>query len=746
MKKTYTLKSRIFLGLTLASLFGGTALADQVEVQILGVNDFHGALSTTGSAYMENNQRIANAGTAAQLAAHLNKAEADFLAGKPNGKSIRVQAGDMVGASPANSGLLQDEPTIKVFNQMGFDYGTIGNHEFDEGLAEFNRILTGQAPQVGLFNPVVDQYPHEASTQKIVVSNVVDAAGQLPFDNWVPYAIEEVKVGDKVEKIGFIGVVTTEIPDLVLKKHYENYQFLDEAETIAKYSKTLSDQGVNAIVVLAHVPSTSVNNQATGEMADIMTQVNQLNPSNSVDVVFAGHNHVYTNGIVGTTRIVQATSQGKAYANVIGTLDTETHDFTTVPEATISAVDPNNGLTPDANVAATVADADARITTVTAAKIGTATPAQTITRDVDENKESPVGRLITTAQLEMAKKAGYNVDFAMTNNGGIRADLDVQADGTITWGAAQKVQPFGNILQIVEMTGQDVINVLNQQYDQDEKYFLQISGLNYIYTDAQNPVTGQKYEVYKAYTPDGKELDLQATYKVVINDFLFGGGDGFSGFTTATLSGAIDADTETFVNYIKGLESTGQSVTVSTTKVKTYKTAEEIQALNQPTPTVTTTAANTTTTSTVTTTPPTTTQVQNPKTETKAKAVYRLYHPGIRAHLYTTDANEYKVLGKRGWKQEGIAWKSSNTGAPVYRLYHAGLKVHLYTKDANEYKVLANRGWKQEGVAYHSEGDVKVYRLYHSGLKKHLYTKDNNEYKVLGKRGWRQEGLAWYAK
>lgn len=742
MKKRYSLKSGLALSVLVASMLGTAALADQVDVQILGVNDFHGALNTTGTARMDNGLKVPKAGTAALLSSYLNKAQTEFLAAKPNGTSFRVQAGDMVGASPANSALLQDEPTVRVFNAMNFEYGTLGNHEFDEGLEEFNRILLGQAPEAGKFAKVVENYPHEASTQKMVIANVLDANGNIPYPNWKPYEIKEVKSGANTEKIGIIGIVTTDIPNLVLKKHYENYTFLDEATTIVKYAKELRSQGVNAIVVLSHVEATSANGQAQEKMARIMEQVHQMDPENSVDVVFAGHNHQYTNGTVGKTRIVQAVSQGKAYANVTGTIDTTTHDFTDTPAATVDAVDPSKGLTPDPAVQAIVDDADARIKPVTEEKIGTATPAETITREVDKDKESPVGRLITTAQLAMARKAGIQADFAMTNNGGIRADLDVLPDGTITWGAAQKVQPFGNILQVVEMTGAEIITVLNQQYDEKEAFFLQISGLKYTYTDITTPTAteanpDQAYKVYKAYTADGQELDPAKTYKVVINDFLFGGGDGFSGFTNKNLVGAIDADTETFVNYIKGLAAEGKTVTVPNEKVKTYLSAEDINKMNQPK----------TTTTVTTVAPPTTTQSQPtpPKTETKTKAVYRLYHSGIRSHLYTTDANEYKVLATRGWKQEGIAWKSSNTGTPVYRLYYSGLKVHLYTKDKNEYKVLATRGWKQEGIAYHSEGSVKVYRLYHSGLKKHLYTKDKNEYKVLATRGWKQEGVAWNA-
>ncbi|MGT2753898.1 SSURE domain-containing protein [Streptococcus ovis] len=127
--------------------------------------------------------------------------------------------------------------------------------------------------------------------------------------------------------------------------------------------------------------------------------------------------------------------------------------------------------------------------------------------------------------------------------------------------------------------------------------------------------------------------------------------------------------------------------------------------------------------------------------------VYRLYHSGLKSHLYTTSVNERNTLTKRGWKYEGIAWNTTTkTGAPVYRLYHEGLRVHLYTKDANEYKVLGTRGWRQEGIAYRSNGEVPVYRLYHAGIKKHHYTKDANEYKVLGTRGWKQEGIAWYSE
>lgn len=535
--------------------------AATVPIQLLGINDFHGALSTTGSYYDAAGNKTSNAGSAALLAGYFNKAETDFKAKNNEGKSLRVQAGDMVGASPANSGLLQDQPTMRILNQMNFAVGTLGNHEFDEGLGEFNRILTGAKPAADSdFLPIVKDYNEDFSGQlaggfDLVIANVHEKDGSIPY-GWQPYTIKNVGTADKPINIGFIGVVTTEIPNLVLAEHHKDYTFTDPAEEIVKYSKELVDQDVNAIVVLGHTPSVQGAGEAvSGETAEIMNKVNQADPKNSVDAFFAGHNHVYTNGVVGTTRIVQSTSQGKGYIDLQGEYDPEKKDFVTTPEATVSAVDPTKGVAKDAAIEGIVSDADTRVAQVTEEKIGTADKAEDITRTVNEMGESPVGNLVTDAQVYMANKNGVAVDFAMTNNGGIRDDLKVKSDASITWGAAQAVQPFGNIMQIVEMTGQQIKNVLNQQ---NEKYFLQVSGLKY--TVEKNGTTSVVKEMKKA---DGSPIEADKTYKLIINDFLYGGGDGFSEFTNAKLTGALDPDTETFIGYIKDLEAKGEKVSAA---------------------------------------------------------------------------------------------------------------------------------------------------------------------------------------
>lgn len=583
MKKKVILKSSILAVAAGLSVFAiNSVFADELPVQFMGVNDFHGALEQTGTARLEG-ETVKNAGTAPLLATYLNDSQKDFEtenAGTPNA-SIRVQAGDMVGASPANSALLQDEPTVKVFNEMNFEYGTLGNHEFDEGLGEFNRIMKGEAPTPGQFNKIVDEYPHEASKQEVVIANLVDKdTNKIPFD-WKPYTIKEIPVNDKTVKVGFIGVVTTEFPNLVLRKNHEQYRVLDEAESIAKYARELNDQGVHAIAVLAHVAATSKNGVAEGPAAEMIKKLNQLYPENSVDLVFAGHNHQYTNGMVGNTLIVQGTSQGKAYSDVRGVLDTDTGDFVKAPTAKIIAVDPSKGKAKDAKVQAIINEADETVKKVTEAKIGSAEKAENITRELNAQKESAVGDLVTAAQLDIAKKSGYpDIDFAFTNNGGIRSDLVVKPDGTITWGAAQAVQPFGNILQVVEITGDQIYKALDQQYDEKELYFLQMAGIKYTYTKPADATEENPYKVVKAYKADGTEIDRKKTYKAIINDFLYGGGDGFSVFRDTKLIGAINPDTEVFIQYIEDVNKAGKKLSASILGNKTFveKVEEETPA------------------------------------------------------------------------------------------------------------------------------------------------------------------------
>ena len=574
----------------------GTRVTDKkiVPIQMLGVNDFHGALDTTGTFYVDGMDPVRGVGRASNLATHLNIAENEFKVNNESSVTERIQAGDLVGASPANSALLRDEPTMRVFNEMNFGIGTLGNHEFDKGLKEFVRIYEGRTPTKEELGPTVDDdlwnvikdYPREASTQDILISNIRNktagehgAVGDIPY-GLQPYTIKEYGDGEDSVKVGYIGVVTREFPNLVLAQHTQEFEVIQESEAIAQYTKELREQGVHAIVVVSHVAATSSGGQAMGDVVEMMSEVEQLDPEHEVDVVFAGHNHQHTNGTIEREDkkdilVVQSTSQGKGYIDLRGELDVETQDFIATPEAKVLPTT-DMGDQADAAVQGIVDDASEKIKPITNAAVATADLDKVekddkgnafISRQTNEHNESALGNLITDGQLYMAHQSGLTdsngdpvkVDFAITNNGGIRADLGVNPEtGAITWGAAQQVQPFGNILQVISLSGADIKGALNEQYNSGKSgYFLQVAGLSYTYSG--NAVDGT-FKVEEVKDAKGNLVKDDVFYNVIINDFLFGGGDGFASFTNGQLVAAMDTDTETFVNYFKEINKQGEKV------------------------------------------------------------------------------------------------------------------------------------------------------------------------------------------
>lgn len=132
------------------------------------------------------------------------------------------------------------------------------------------------------------------------------------------------------------------------------------------------------------------------------------------------------------------------------------------------------------------------------------------------------------------------------------------------------------------------------------------------------------------------------------------------------------------------------------------------------------------------------------KQTASSTAVYRLYNPSIKRHLYTKNLNEANVLKTRGWNFEGQTFVTATTGTPVYRLYSPILKEHLYTTNKKENDILATRGWHAEGIAWYSSGKKSVYRLYHPGLNVHLYSPDKYEMIILVTRGWVNENVSFY--
>ena len=269
------------------------------ELQLLGVNDLHGQLDTYNASL--------NAGGIEYLASYLKQREAE------NPNTLLVHAGDAVGASSPVSALLQDEPTITFLNELGFDVGTVGNHEFDEGVKEMMRLING-----GSHPKTVEKYGEFAGADfPYIAANVVDASTNENILQ--PYVIEQVNG----VPIGFIGVALSDTPSIVAPSGVAGVKFTDETEAINKYTAELKEQGVETIIVLAHNPSTSKQDGTNPgeELVDIANNVDD-----EVDVLFGGHNHSYTNTTVDGKLLVQSYSYGTAFSDVDLTIDPITKD------------------------------------------------------------------------------------------------------------------------------------------------------------------------------------------------------------------------------------------------------------------------------------------------------------------------------------------------------------------------------------------------------------------------------------
>ncbi len=228
---------------------GGSPPFGAVEIQMLGVNDFHGHLESPGAVPRDPGGPDIALGGAAPLDAHLDQA-----ARTHPGRTIRVHAGDMVGASPLLSSNFHDEPSVRAMNLMEFDVGTLGNHEFDEGGDELIRLLRGGQRKDDRASTSAPDF--EGVGFPYIAANTVDREGELRLPP--TKIIERAGV-----RIGFIGVTTESTPRFVLDEHTKRFRWLDISSVVNRHAARLRRKGVEAIVVLAH----SGAFEATGDSA-----------------------------------------------------------------------------------------------------------------------------------------------------------------------------------------------------------------------------------------------------------------------------------------------------------------------------------------------------------------------------------------------------------------------------------------------------------------------------------------------
>ena len=526
-----------------------------IDVQLLGINDYHGHLEATTPGDVAGQP----AGGSEYLSAKLNELR------QGHKYSLTVAAGDLIGGSPAFSGLFHDEPSVESLNGMQLDVSGVGNHEFDEGVTELLRMQNGGChPVDGCYFPD-DPYPG-ADFQWLAANVVQEGTGETPLP---PYWIEQFKN----VKVGFIGMTLEATDTLVAAAGIEGWDFLDEAETANALVPILKAQGVEAIVVLLHeggsqTPPPGDVDACVGITGPIVAINNALDPE--IDAMITGHTHLPYNCMLpdadGQPRIVtSAYAYGRVVTEVSLVLDKRTHDVRRDLSTSQNHAVLQDGLAPDPAMTAIIEkwqplyDAAGN------------TPVGTISADInrggdppgtDRGVESSAGNLVADAQLWTTSPNAAQIAFM--NPGGVRSDLTYassggEGDGVVTFGEAFTFQPFGNTLVTFEMTGAQIVMVLEEQCQPagSSRPFLHLGvseGFTYDLATTIEDVDGVATCTAVSVTNvqlNGVALAPGSTYQVTVNNFLADGGDNFVTFGAITgprLDGGNDL--EALVNYL----------------------------------------------------------------------------------------------------------------------------------------------------------------------------------------------------
>jgi 5'-nucleotidase len=572
--------------LVLGAVVGGQATARGhavVNVQLLAINDFHGNLEPpSGSSGRING---VDAGGSEYLATHLVNDVAK------NSNSLVVGAGDLIGASPLLSGLFHDEPTIEAMNALKLSVTSVGNHEFDEGWTELLRMQNGgcggpdQANKCkgGQFagakfnylsanvlrNPTKAQIAavakynagqkaklkrhraycaKKANKQKATCTHAFKIKLKpkpKPAPLLPPYAIRTIGG----VKVGFIGETLKGTPQIVTPTGVVGLTFLDEAATANAYAKILQKQGVNAIVLLLHQGGQQTNlsniNGCDGFNGDVIPIVNALSPA--IKVVVSAHTHNYYNCSIAGHLVTSASSFGRMITRINLAIDNKSGQITS---ATADNEIVTRDVSKDAAQTAIIDKYKGMSAAIANRVVGSVT--SDITRSTNRSGESALGDVIADAQLAStspANKGGAVVAFM--NPGGIRAEITAtqvsggEQPGQVTYGELYTVQPFANVMTVLTLTGQQIKDLLEQQFDNPtagQTRFLQVSS-GFTYSYKLNAPAGQHVD-QSSIKIDGVAVDPAKQYRVAENNFLATGGDNFTVFKQGTnqLGGDIDLD------------------------------------------------------------------------------------------------------------------------------------------------------------------------------------------------------------
>lgn len=514
---------------------------ETVPVRLLAINDLHGSLQPPKGARAQISRPdgpATDAGGAAYLAAYVQQLRAQAK------NSLLYSVGDSWGSSPIESALFHDEPTVDLLNLMGVDAASIGTHELDRGFGELQRMASGGChPVEGCqFEPTFDgaQFP-------LLSANMTLADGSPAA---LPYAVDYV---DGVP-VGVIGVMPSDAPSKIAVDAVAGLQFGDELEAIDRTADTLDFLGVRAIVVLLHRGDTqsTPGGPNSCELDDGPARTIAMRATPKVDAIFTADTHSQFNCTVddpaGNPRpMMQAASHGRIVSVVDLAIDRGTGEVDRERTQAFNQI-VTHDISPDPMVSDLVRRASMQSDEVAQRAVGTVTA--DITREPSRGGESPLGDLIADAQLAAAR--GRGAQIALTNPGGIRADLLYDADGTVTYGNAYQVQPFLNPVEVRTLTGSQLKDLLEQQFQATadgstaELVLAPSASLTYG-IDRRAPIGSRIADI----RVDGAPVTPNDSYRVAVNKFLADGGDGFTVLREGTEPASAGNDLDALTSYLR---------------------------------------------------------------------------------------------------------------------------------------------------------------------------------------------------
>lgn len=487
-------------------------------VHLLSFNDFHGRVEGAAQLFTPVEQLRKSAG---------------------EDKVLLVSNGDSIGGSTFVSAVSNDQPTLDVMNAAGLEASATGNHEFDKG---FDDLAGRVAP---------------ASDFPYLGANVVKKG-----TNEVASPVEAYKVFDKGgTKIAVIGAVTGDLPSLVSPSGISKVDIKDPVESvnaIAKQLKDGDDSNGEADIVIANIheggPDDKADEGTAKSAPNFGKMYNGLDAS--VDAVLNGHTHMqYLSKTAKGQPIVQADSYAKNLVQLdlnvdangaLCSVESKKVDAAKEADASLPRIKEINSIVEAAK--ATAAETGSEVVGKATEAISTPGAGDSGTRD----QESPMSNMV--AQMFYDTMSNGNDEFiGIQNPGGTRDSFD---KGDITYEEAALVLPFANSLNTTEITGAQFIQVLNQQWQRDDKgevpsrpYLALGLSKNVTYTFDESLPEGQRIT---GVWINGKPIDEKKMYTVGSGSFLISGGDNFHAFKEGkNTKDAGLVDLTTWVDWLK---------------------------------------------------------------------------------------------------------------------------------------------------------------------------------------------------